>query len=87
MNQVNLLRDTSKTYLLWHGARLNFLSLFLIAPIEVKTVNLSEIATGFRSKAKTNSSYKRLQRFFSNFDLEYSSIAKLVVALMNIPQP
>lgn len=29
----------------------------------VKTVNLAELATGFRSNAKTESSYKRLQRY------------------------
>ena len=87
MNQVNLLRDTLKPHLPWHGARLNFLALFLIALIRVKTVNLAEIATGFRSEAKTDSNYKRLQRFFRKFDLNYPSIAKLIVALMNIPQP
>jgi len=87
MNQVNLLRDTLKTHLPWHGARLNFLALFLIALIRVKTINLAQLAAGFRSQAKTDSSYKRLQRFFRKFDLDYSWIAQLIVALMNIPQP
>ena len=87
MNQVNLLRETLKPHLGWHGARLNFLSLFLIALIRVKTINLAQLATGFRSEAKTSSSYKRLQRFFSKFDLDYASLAKVIVALMNIPQP
>jgi hypothetical protein len=87
MNQVNLLRDTLKPHLKWHGARLNFLALFLIALIRVKTVNLAELATGFRSDAKIESNYKRLQRFFKNFDLDYALIAKMIVALMEIPQP
>lgn len=87
MNQVNLLRETLKSHLGWHGARLNFLSLFLIALIRVKTINLAELATGFRSEAKTSSSYKRLQRFFSKFDLDYALVARVIVALMNIPQP
>jgi len=87
MNQVNLLRDTLKPHLPWHGARLNFLALFLIALIRVKTVNLAQLATGFRSEAKIDSNYKRLQRFFRKFDLDYPSIAKLIVALMKIPQP
>jgi hypothetical protein len=87
MNQVNLLRDTLKPHLPWHGARLNFLALFLIALIRVKTVNLVELATGFRSEAKTDSSYKRLQRFFRKFDLDYPSIAKLMVTMLDIPQP
>lgn len=87
MNQVNLLRDSLKPHLPWHGARLNFLALFLIALIRVKTINLTELATAFRSEAKTNSSYKRLQRFFKNFDLDYSVMAQVVVSLMQIPQP
>ncbi len=64
MNQVNLLRQTLKPLLGWHGARLSFLALFIIALLRVKTINLMELATGFRSQAKSESSYKRLQRFF-----------------------
>ena len=87
MNQVILLRQTLKPLLGWHGARLSFLALFLIALLRVKTINLVEIATVFRSKAKRDSSYKRLQRFFRKFDLDYILIAKAVVKLMEIPQP
>ena len=87
MNQINLLKETLKPHLGWHGARLNFLALFLIALLRVKTINLTELATGFRNNAKTDSNYKRLQRFFRKFDLDYTVIAKVVVALMNIPQP
>jgi hypothetical protein len=76
MNQINLLRKTLKPLLGWHGARLNFLALFLIALLRVKTINLAELATGFRSEAQISSSYKRLQRFFRKFDLDYPSIAK-----------
>ena len=87
MNQINLLRETLKPHLGGHGARLNFLSLFLIALIRVKTINLAELATGFRTQAKTESSYQRLQRFFSKFDVDYAAIARVIVGLMNIPQP
>ena len=87
MNHVNLLRKTLKPYLQWHGARLSFLALFLIALFRVKTVNLSELSTGFMGKAKTDSHYKRLQRFLREFDLDYYAIAKLTVAMMEIPEP
>ncbi|MGL5075574.1 MAG: IS4 family transposase [Waterburya sp.] len=87
MNQINLLRQALKPHLKWHGARLSFLALFLIALLRVKTVNLAEIATGFRTHAQIESSYKRLQRFFRDFDLDYSLIAKTIVSLMDIPQP
>ena len=52
MNQVTLLRDKLKPLLGWHGARLNFLALFLIALVRVRTVNLVELATGFRNDAQ-----------------------------------
>lgn len=87
MNQVNLLRDTLKPLLGWHGARLSFLALFLIALLRVKTINLAELATGFRSEAQIDSNYKRLQRFFRDYDLDYQAIAKVIVTLMEIPQP
>jgi hypothetical protein len=87
MKEINLLRNTLKPLLGWHGARLSFLALFLIALLRVKTINLTPLATGFRNTAKTNSNYKRLQRFFKDYDLEYSIIAKVIVTLMDIPQP
>ena len=87
MNQISLLRKTLKPLLGWHGARLNFLSLFLIALIRVKTINLAELATAFRSEAQIDSNYKRLQRFFKSFDLDYSLIARVIASLINIPQP
>ncbi len=87
MNNINLLRQTLKPHLKWHGARLSFLALFLIALFRVKTVNLSELSTGFMGKAKTESNYKRLQRFLREFDLDYYVLAKLVIEMMSIPEP
>ncbi len=86
-HHINLLRQTLKPHLQWHGARLNFLALFLIALFRVKTVNLCDLATGFISNAKTDSNYKRLQRFLREFEFDYYEFAKLVVKMMNIPEP
>jgi hypothetical protein len=55
--------------------------------LKVKTVNLSELAVGFGGKALKESNYKRLQRFFRNFELDYFESAKTVVGWVNIPQP
>lgn len=87
MNQINRLRETLKPHLGWHGARLSFLALFLVSLLRVKTVNLVELATGFRNCAKNESNYKRLQRFFRDFDLDYAVMAKMIVNIMKIPQP
>lgn len=70
MNQINRLKDTLKPHVGWHGSRLNFLALFLIVLLRVKTVNMAELAAGFRIKVKDESNYKRMQRFFQKFDLQ-----------------
>jgi hypothetical protein len=87
MNQVTLLQKTLQPHLGWHGARVSFLALFLIALFRVKTVNFAELATGFMGTAQPESSYKRLQRFFKEFEIDYARIARLVAHLMDIPQP
>ena len=87
MNNVNSIRKILKPHLKWHGARLSFLALFLIALFRVKTVNLSELSTGFMGSAKTESNYKRLQRFLREFELDYYVLAKLVIEMMSIPEP
>jgi hypothetical protein len=54
--------------------------MFLIALLKVKTVNLAEIATALNPQAKISSNYRRLQRFFSEFEVDYqvlSTIAKV----------
>jgi hypothetical protein len=87
MTQVTLLRDALRPHLAWHGARLSFVATFLIALFRVKTVNLSELVTGFSGSAQIDSHYKRLQRFFRDFEMDYTAIGHTVVALMDIPQP
>jgi hypothetical protein len=87
MSQYSELKQALQLHLDWHGARINCLTLFLLALLKVKTVNLSDLSLGFGGLALPASSYKRLQRFFRGFNLDYSVIAKTVVTWMQIPQP
>ena len=87
MDEVTLLRDTLRPHLGWHGARLSFVSMFLIALLRTRTVNLSELATAFCGKVQIDSCYKRLQRFFREYEVDEITIAQTVVALRKIPQP
>lgn len=77
-----LLKSALSEHLSWHGARLTFLAHFLLALIKVRSVNLAELATGFGGRAKTESHYKRLQRFFRSFELNYDELARLLVRLL-----
>lgn len=82
MVHITQLKDILSQHLPWHGARLNFLSMFLVALFKVKTVNLSEIATALNPKAKIGSNYRRLQRFLADFELDYDAFAKVVASLL-----
>jgi len=82
MAHIGQLKAVLSLHLPWHGARLNFLALFLVALFKVKTVNLAEIATALNPKAKIGSNHRRLQRFLADFELDYDLIAKVVVALV-----
>jgi hypothetical protein len=87
MNQITRMCQTLQPQFGWHGARVAFLASSVVALFHVKTVNLAEVATGFPGQAKTQSNYKRLQRFFRQFELEYSRLATLVVEWLDIPYP
>lgn len=85
MSQYSELKRVLQAQLNWHGARISFLALFLLALLKVKTVNLSELCLGFGGRALPQSSYKRLQRFFRGFDLDDAQLAAVVVNWMQIP--
>ena len=70
-------------HLAWNAARLEFLSQFILALISVRSVNLMEIATAFCSRAKQDSVYRRIQRFFGDFSVCQKTIAQLVVSILS----
>ena len=81
---IHELKAALSEHLPWHGARIAFLAQFLLALLKVRSVNLAELATGFGGKAKVDSHYKRLQRFFRSFDLGYDDLARLLVRLVPV---
>ena len=86
MTELEPLIDTMTPVLRWHRARVLFLAQFLVALIRVRTVNLTEIATAFCGTAKAASSYRRIQRFFKDFEVDLSLIATLVTRLLPLPE-
>lgn len=87
MLELNTLREKLQPHLGWHGARVVFVAAFIIALFRARTVNLSELSVAFPGRAKPESHYKRQQRFFRAFELDYAVIAKLVANWMNIAEP
>ncbi|WP_131777839.1 hypothetical protein [Legionella fairfieldensis] len=81
MDKISELKRILGENLAWNKARLDCFVCMLTALFVVRTVNLSEIAVAFSSKAEKNSRYKRLQRFFAQFKIDYTLIARLVFRL------
>lgn len=81
MDKISELTGILSDSLNWNKARLDCFVRMLLALFAVRTVNLSEMALGFVSKAQVTSRYKRLQRFFNLFKIDYHHIAKLVFGL------
>jgi DDE family transposase len=78
------LKSALAEHLNWHGARLGFLAQFLLALLKVRNVNLAELAKGFSGPSKTDSHYKRLQRFLRSFEIDYDDWARLLVRLLPV---
>jgi hypothetical protein len=82
MDHHTMLTHILKPPLGWHLARVKCLSALIIALFKVKTVNLTELATAFGGRAQSDSTYRRLQRFFQYVDIPPELIARLVMAFL-----
>ncbi len=80
MHLTKILND----HLKWNKARIYLLANLIIALLKVRTVCLSDIVTAIPGKAKTDSKYKQLQRFFRLFDMDIGSVSTMIPALLPI---
>lgn len=87
MASIRPLERTLAENVAWNKARINFLAKFLVALIQVRCVNLTEIASVFAGRAKPDSHYKRIQRFLRFFEISYGVFAALIVSLIGVPAP
>lgn len=86
MKDIRSLEQTLTAHLPWHKARVKFVAAFILALVTVKTVNLTQIASVFVGRAKQASKYKRLQRFFRDFELPLADIAQWVVKMLDLTE-
>ena len=87
MADIRRLERTLAENVTWNKARINFTARFMLALIQVRTVNLSEVAAAFARRARRESHYKRAQRFLRFFELPYAQVARFVVRLVGVPAP
>jgi len=87
MECISELKDSLNVYFGWNKARMacfvNML-LALLALLATRTVNLNKLACVVFGDALQTSRYRRIQRFFSKFPLDYRQIAGFIFKLFLI---
>ena len=63
-------------------ARKTFVSLFVIALIQQRKVQFSELATVLNDDANISSNQNRIEDFFREVDIDFQSVARLMLALL-----
>ena len=81
MKPISKLSSILGSSLSWSKPKVELLSQILMAFFAVRTVNLKQVANAISGDAKTDSRYRRLQRFFSSTDICYDQIARLIVLI------
>lgn len=84
MKHISELSNILNQHFHWHKSRIEFLAEMLKGIIAVKTVNLKQISLTFSSKAKASSSYRRIQRFFKNFNFDPIIILRFVFSIISM---
>ena len=81
MDNISELKRILGQGLAWHKSRVDCFSKMLLALFTVSTVNLKKMALAMAGKAQANSHYRRLQRFFSQFEMSFDQVARWIFAL------
>lgn len=81
MKDISGLVNSLNKVLKWNKARVSCFTQLLLGLFKVKTINLQEIALSFVGETKVDSNYRRLQRFFALFHIDFVQIARLIFSL------
>ncbi len=81
MGCISELKDSLNAYFGWNKARMACFVNMLLALLTTRTVNLSKLSCAVFGEAQQTSRYRRIQRFFSQFPLDYQQIAGFIFKL------
>ncbi len=78
MEHISELTDILNGYFGWNKARVGCFVNMLLALISTRTVNLNKLACVVSGDTQQPSRYRRLQRFFAGYLINYDQIAGLI---------
>ena len=86
MRLINELSSRINQSFGWDKRRIDCFCKMLVALMMVQSVNLKKLSCALFGSAHRDSSYRRLQRFFSGFRINYDDVARLIVSLFSLDQ-
>ena len=84
MDCISELRDSLNGSFVWNKARMTCFVKMMLSLISTRTVNLNKIAWSMSSNAEQASRYRRIQRFFAEFSIDFDMIAAFIFKLFFI---
>jgi len=81
MEHISELESSLNGYFGWNKARITCFVNMLLGLFITRTINLNKLACVFTSDAEQLSRYRRLQRFFAKFKIDYDMIAGFIFRL------
>ena len=66
----------------WHLSRIKFFGLLICSLCITQTVNFQKLAVCLDSAAMISSNMRRIQRFFSEFEIDFDLISRLIYKLL-----
>jgi hypothetical protein len=78
MDHISGLRASLNGYFGWNKARMTCFVQMLLALFTARTVNLNRLAATMTGRAEQASKYRRMQRFFEKFPMDFGMIAIFV---------
>ena len=78
MKGISELKDSLNVHFGWNKARITCFAKMLLSLIMTRSINLNKIACSFSSEATQLSRYRRLQRFFAKFTIDFDMIAGFI---------
>lgn len=82
MTYVNDLTNVLSEHLPWHRARLKFMARFTSALLRLTTANLRKLALALKGSVQPASNYRRIQRFLSDYAVDFRALGRLLVHLL-----
>lgn len=79
MNHINKILKILQPHFECDKRRVKFIASFVVSLVRARTVTLSNLSVIFNPKVKSESNYRRIQRFFEDFVMDYLQVAKLVI--------